>query len=102
MTDREKLPAVINHKVVVHTGQRGSLVMRGLVAVQESKGLALMKDNDALYRQARDAYNRITNYGFYSFNARYLSTDDAECRVIFDALQRLASNNYGGSSTYSL
>ena len=63
MTDREKLPAVINQKVSVHTGQNGSLVMRGLVAVQESKALTLTKDNDALYRQARDVYNRITNYG---------------------------------------
>jgi TPR repeat protein len=95
MTDREKLPAVIKQQVVVHTGQRGSLVMRGLVAAQERKGLALAKDNDALYRQARDAYNRNTQFGKKHGVNELWSTGDAEWKMTFDIFQRLANNNYG-------
>ena len=92
MTDRENLPAVINQQVAVHTGQRGSLVMRGLVAVQMSM---LAKADDALYRQARDAYNRISSYGNKHSVRELWSTGDAELKVVFEAFQRLANHNYG-------
>ena len=72
--------------------------MRGLVAVQESKGLALTKDSDALYRQARDVYNHITNDGFRS-GAVYRAVGSPqqliELRLAFEALQKLADSHYG-------
>ena len=96
MTDREKLPAVINRQVVVHTGQRGSLVIRGLMAVQESKSLALMKDNDALYRKARGVYNRITNYGNeHGWGDIWPADEPAELKAAFEAFQQLADGQYG-------
>lgn len=95
MTDRENLPVVINQQIVVHTGQRGSLVMRGLVAVQ-SKRLALMKENDALYCQARDTYNRITDDGnLHGFGDIWSVDELAELKAAFEAFQQLADRQYG-------
>ncbi len=93
MADRKILPAVINQKVAVQTEQRGSLVMRGLVAVQVNKGLALTKDNDALYREARDVYNRIAGEGI---DLGDWSTGElAELKKAFEAFYRLADEQYG-------
>ena len=96
MTDRENLPAVTNQQVAVHTEHRGSLVMRGLVAVQESKELALMKDNDALYREARDAYNRITDDGNkHGWGDIGSANELIELKSAFETFQRLADKQYG-------
>jgi len=95
MTDREKFPAVINQKIAVHSGQRGSLVMRGLVAVQVSKALALAQDNDALYREARNAYNRITDDGNKHGWGDIWSTGElAELNAAFQVFQRLGDRQY--------
>jgi hypothetical protein len=95
MIDRENLPAVISQQVAVHSGQRGSLVIRGLVAVQESKALALTKDNDALYRQARTIFNEWA-YAEERVDGRLLNEIKApDLFVAFKDFQQLANNNYG-------
>ncbi len=70
--------------------------MRGLVAVQESKALALAKTDDALYRQARDAYNRITGYGNKHGVGNIWAADElAELKAAFETFRRLADRQYG-------
>ena len=97
MTDRKDLPAKItSQEVAVQTVQRGSLVMRGIMAIKESKALALTQGNDALYREARDAYNCITDYGNKHGVGDIWSTDElAELKTALDAFQRLADKQYG-------
>ncbi len=96
MTDRKHLPAAINQKVAVHVEQRGSLVVRGLVAIEESKRLAVTKANNALYRHARDAYNRITDDGNkHGFGDIWSTGELAELNAAFEAFQRLADKQYG-------
>jgi len=49
MTERENLPSKIAAQdVVVTTTQRGSLVERGLAAIQKNKQLALIENNGAI------------------------------------------------------
>ncbi|MDO8772285.1 MAG: tetratricopeptide repeat protein [Burkholderiaceae bacterium] len=96
MTNPENLPIkVANRDVVVPLQQSGSLVARGLAAIQNSKGLAPSRNNDELYRQARTIFDQAE-----------VGTDDGEISdwseknnpALFSAfkiLQRLASNNYG-------
>ena len=95
MTDRENLPAVINQQVVVHSGQRGSLVMRGLVAIQESKGLAQTKDNDALYREARTIFNEWSDKGNHLRKGSWNEIKDPDLFVVFKKFQQLANKNCG-------
>ncbi|MDP1704584.1 MAG: DNA gyrase C-terminal beta-propeller domain-containing protein, partial [Sulfurimicrobium sp.] len=59
MAERKNLPAATAAQdVAVSTAQRGSLVGRGLIAVQSGTILSLTKNNVALYRQARTEFDR--------------------------------------------
>ena len=79
MTDRENLPAVINQQVVVHTGQRGSLVMRGLVAVQVSKAILLRKDEeDQSINRIRKAAEQGDQHAQRQLGNMYWSGDGVE------------------------
>lgn len=82
MTDRENLPTkAATRDVVVPTEQRGSLVARGLVA--------LRKDNDALYRQARVVFDR--GDGIRDWNA----VDNPAISSAFNIFRQLADQKYG-------
>lgn len=82
MDERENLPAVITAQAVAMlTGQRGSLVGRGLAA--------LRKDNDALYRQARAVFDR--GDGVRNWNA----AKNPAISAAFKIFQQLANENYG-------
>ncbi len=98
MTDREKLPAnTVNRSVTVSVAQRGSLVARGLAAIQTGTKLALMKDRDTLYRQAREVYDLITDCGGTSWvgeRGRKWVPISALTEA-FITFQRLAAEGYG-------
>lgn len=82
MTERENLPTVIaTQAMTVQTEQRESLVGRGLVA--------LKKDNDALYRQARVVFHRKNNTSSWD------ETDDPTLFSAFKTFQKLSAENYG-------
>ncbi|MDO8464206.1 MAG: tetratricopeptide repeat protein [Gallionella sp.] len=82
MTERENLPTVIaTQAMAVLTEQRESLVGRGLVA--------LKKDNDALYRQARVVFHRKNNTSSWD------ETDDPTLFSAFKTFQKLSAENFG-------
>lgn len=82
MDERENLPAVIAAQAVaVLVEKSGSLVGRGL--------MALKKDNDVLYRQARAVFDR--GNGIENWN----SAKNPAIFSIFKILQQLANENYG-------
>lgn len=81
MTERENLPAKLAaHDLATSTEERGSLVGRRLIA--------LKKDNDALYRQARVVFDRI------EVN-RWNAADNPAISSAFKIFQQLADQNYG-------
>lgn len=84
MTERKNLPAVIAaQELVATTEKRGSLAGRGL--------MALKKDNDALYRQARAVFERRDGINIENWNA----ADNPEIFSAFKIFQQLADQNYG-------
>lgn len=60
MDERENLPAILAAQgLAATTEKRGSLVARGLVAIQESKKSELVRNSQGeRYRQARTKFNR--------------------------------------------
>ncbi|MBA4143874.1 MAG: sel1 repeat family protein [Nitrosospira sp.] len=88
MTERENLPAAINLKAKIAV-QPGSLVARGLMAVQRSKELTLTKDNDALYREARTRFNKGTAIRNWD------EIKHPDLSAAFKKFQQLADNKYG-------
>ncbi len=92
MTDPKNLPGVINQQVAVHAEQRGSLVMRGLVAVQEGIEPALSINSDVLYREARTIFDKwwAENRGWPLRG----EIDDPDLFAAFKTFQQLADNNY--------
>lgn len=97
MANQENLPAKnIARDIAVHIGQRGSLVMRGLLAVRANNMPALSNDDDAIYRKARDAYNRITDDGNkHGWGEIWSAEELSELKAAFEVFQRLADRNYG-------
>jgi TPR repeat protein len=94
MIDRENLPSKpLHHGIAVLAEQRGSLVARGLFAVQSCTKLALMKNNDALYRQSRNVYNQLTNDGFRSWSGN--EEQKSPLTEALNAFQQLAAKGYG-------
>ena len=82
MDERENLPAkMAAQSLTVAAEKRSSLVVRGL--------MALRKDNDALYRQARDVFD--LDDGTENWNV----ADNPTIHIAFKILQRLADENYG-------
>jgi TPR repeat protein len=64
MDERENLPAkMAAQSLTVAAETRGSLVARGMAAVLPNNQQVLTKNNDALYRQAREVYNQLTDDG---------------------------------------
>lgn len=99
MPDRENLPSKpLAGDVAVLAEQRNSLVTRGLVAVQNRMNLALTKNNDALYRQARTVYNLITHDGGTTWVGERLGRGWLPSSTLADAFEvfrQLASEGYG-------
>ena len=96
MIERKNLPAKLTpQEVVVHIEQRG-LVARGMAAVMSSKDPSLAEDLDAFYRQARDAYNHITELGDKSgFGIVWTRSDLDDLKDALDAFKQLADKQYG-------
>jgi len=94
MTERENLPVVIvAQELAATTEKRGSLVARGMVAVLANKRQMLTRSNDALYRQAREVYNRLTDDGlgaWFGYKEREIPLTEA-----FNSFQQLATEGYG-------
>lgn len=94
MTERENLPAKFSaHGLVATTEKCGSLVARGMAAVLVNTQHALTKNNDALYRQAREVYNRLTDDGlgsWFGYKERELPLTE-----VFNLFQKLAAKGYG-------
>ena len=94
MDERENLPAVIAAQAVsVLSEQRTSLVGRGMAAVLSNNKHALTKASDALYRQAREVYNRLTDDGlgsWFGYKEREISLTEA-----FNSFRQLADEGYG-------
>ena len=98
MTDQKIFPAnTANRSITVSAAQRGSLVARGLAAIQNGTKLVLTKDNDTLYRQAREVYDLITDCGGTSWvgeRGREWVPISALTEA-FITFQRLAAEGYG-------
>lgn len=86
MDEIENLPVkFVAHNIATTADKRSSLVGRGLAA--------LRKDNDELYRQAREIYNRLTDDGlgmWSGYKERKLPLAE-----VFDLFQQLAAVSYG-------
>lgn len=97
MTNREKLPAKTS-KQNMAVSVSGSLVERGLLAIQNATNQALKKDNEALYRQARDVYDLITDCGGTSWSGERIGREWVPISALteaFNTFQRLATEGYG-------
>lgn len=111
MTNPENLPIKIaTRDVVVPLQKSGSLVARGLVAIQNSKGLDSTKNNDELYRQARTIFDQaevesdysIMDWGEkrdardarYNIERKFLGSSPTLFSA-FNIFKKLASKNYG-------
>ncbi len=75
------------------TGKRSSLVGRGMAAILNNSPSLLAKDNDALYRQFRDVYNRLTNDGVSSWCEN--EGQNLSLTEVFNAFVHLAAKGYG-------
>lgn len=101
MTERENLPTVIDAQaVVVSTTQCGSLVGRGLAALQECKKSELIRNSqDECYRQARMVLDR--RFGMIRMIGRWYMSDMSSAKdnfalvSAFKTFQQLADENYG-------
>jgi len=94
MTERENLPVVIiAQELAATTEKRGSLVARGMAAVLSKIQLALTKDSDALYRQARGLYDHISNQGVEGVQG-FIRFGFTESQMM-DAFHHLATAGYG-------
>lgn len=94
MDERENLPAKLAAQgLAATTEKRGSLVARGIVAVLANKQQALTKNNDAIYRQAREIYDELTNVEFH-WREGYLKSEPSLSEAIKAFLQ-LANEGYG-------
>ncbi|MCR4304700.1 MAG: sel1 repeat family protein [Gallionella sp.] len=94
MDERENLPAKLAaQELTASTEKRGSLVARGMAALLVNTQHALTKNNDALYRQAREVYNRLTDDGlgsWFGYKERELPLTET-----FNLFQKLAAEGYG-------
>jgi len=96
MTEHKKLPSVTTrHTVAVVAEKRGSLVARGLMAVQRNTELSL--SDDARYCEARAKYAEWREWlGIKPWNLWVWSErEDPELLVVFRTFQQLAGNCYG-------
>jgi hypothetical protein len=60
----ENLPTLgASRKVAVTVSRSNSLIGRGLTSIQSGAYTLAIADRDAIYRKARDAYNRILGDG---------------------------------------
>lgn len=96
----DQLPIISGVSAVDTTALvKTSLIGRGLSAIQRKKTGIVLSDLDIRYRKARDIYNRITDYGYYSLDLNFdLITKRAELyddnqllklRPLFEKLQQL-------------
>ncbi len=96
MTERENLPAKLAAQgLTATTEKRGSLVARGMAAILSNTTLVLTKDNYALYRQARDVWNRITDDGNkFGFGDIWSKNEFAELKISYDTFLMLADAGF--------
>jgi uncharacterized protein len=99
MTDQKIFPAnTANRSITVSVAQRGSLVARGLAAIQSGTKLEPTKDNDELYRQARGVYELISDNNGGTWFGGQKALDTIQTKALskaFATFQRLASEGYG-------
>lgn len=94
MTERENLPAKLAEQgLAATTEKRGSLVARGMAAVLINAQELVTKDNDAIYRHAREVYNRLTDDGLGAWFG-YVEREQPLIEALNTFLQ-LASEGYG-------
>lgn len=111
----EQLPVInTSHNVTATKGQSNSLLGRGLAAIQRKETCVVLSDLDSRYRQARDIYNRITDYGDIDrFKVELLPTQEEllnepllkqlqpfydlmkQLADVFAVFQELANQGYG-------
>ena len=111
----EQLPVTsLFHNVTTTKTKSTSLLGRGLVAILNQKTGLAIEDQDKRYRQARDIYNRITDYGEESrFKVELLPTQEEllkepllkqlqpfynlmkQLAEVFTVFQELANQGYG-------
>lgn len=93
----EKLPTLTEtRQVAVAESRSNSLIGRGLSSIQSGAYILAIADRDALYRKARDDYNRITVDGRKSGWGDIWSTDEqVNLLSAFQVFQRLADVGYG-------
>ncbi|MFI3190825.1 hypothetical protein BCS42_03840 [Crenothrix sp. D3] len=111
----EQLPVInTSHNVTATKGESSSLLGRGLAAIQRKETSVVLADLDSRYRQARDIYNRITDYGeAYRFEVELLPTQEEllnepllkqlqpfynlmkQLKDVFAVFQELANQGYG-------
>jgi len=83
-------------QVAVAESRSNSLIGRGLTSIQSGAYTLAIADRDALYRKARDAYNRILADGSSCGWGENCTPDEqAELRSAFEVFQRLADVGYG-------
>ena len=97
MTESNNLPVKISsQELIVHARQEQGLIARGMEAVLHTNDPTLAEDFDAIYRQARDMYDHITELGDKSgFNAVWTQKDLDDLKEVLDTFNRLAENEYG-------
>jgi len=94
MDERENLPAKLAAQgLAATTEKRSSLVARGMAAILSNTQLALTKDNDTLYYQARGLYDHISNQGVEGVQG-FIWFEFTETQMM-DAFHRLATAGYG-------
>ncbi len=111
----EQLPIInTSHNVTATKEESSSLLGRGLAAIQRKETGVVLSDMDKRYRQARDIYNRITDYGeSYRFKVELLPTQEEllnepllkqlqpfynqkkQLADVFTVFQELADKGYG-------
>jgi len=93
----EKLPiAAKDHDVVALASSSRNLIGRGLTSIQSRVYTLSIADRDALYRKARDTFNRITEDDNI-WSARAYSSPEmlAKLKAVFKTFQQLADLQYG-------
>jgi TPR repeat protein len=94
MAEYGNLPAKLAAQGLTATAEkRGSLVGRGMAAVLSNNQQVMRKSDDAIYRQARDVYNRLADDGlgaWFGFEERKQPLTEA-----LNTFFQLARESYG-------
>lgn len=89
MDERENLPAKLAAQGLVTTGKRVGLVGRGLATILANNQQVMINSDDAIYRQAREVYNRLT---YDELDSWYQYQD--QVIPLIDVFRQLADKEY--------